>query len=122
MIEHLEQDMGENIPSPTDLIDNSMELSVWSMGDKPSLWNSVIYLLDEYNKVNGNWAKEEHNVVKRFLKGFAEETFVIDELPRHQKITINWLLSNGGEDIGQPSEEEKELVKKWVGKFQSAKG
>lgn len=94
---------------------------MWGMEGKPSAWYSIISLLDEVNKKNGNWTKGEHNSVKRVLRDFVKEVFVIEDLPQYQRVTVNWLMSNGGEDIGQPSEEEIELVKKWVGKFQSTK-
>jgi hypothetical protein len=119
MTEHLQQDRGEDIPNPTTLIDDCMDSSMWSVGDRLSSWNSIICLLDEFDRVNGNWTKEEHNTVKRFLKGFVKETVVIERLSLGQRVTVNWLLSNGGEDIGELSEEEKELVKKWVGKFEA---
>ncbi|KUK67337.1 MAG: hypothetical protein XD87_0190 [candidate division WS6 bacterium 36_33] len=109
----------DRVSSPTDLIDDYMEFSVWSMEGKPSAWYSVVCLLDEVEKVNSNWTKEEHNSVKRFLKGFVEETMVVEELPHHQKITVNWLASNGGEDVGQPTGEEMRLINKWVGKFRA---
>jgi hypothetical protein len=85
---------------------------MWGMEGKPSAWYSVVCLLDEVDKVNGNWTKEEHNFVRSFLKAFVEEIFVVEGLPHYQRVTIDWLMSNRGEDIGQASEEETEFVNK----------
>jgi hypothetical protein len=107
----------DRVSSPRDLIDSCIESSAWGVEGKPSVWSSIISLLDEVDKKNGNWTKGEHNSVKRFLRDFAKEVFVIEELPQYQRVTVNWLMSNGGEDIGQSTEEEIELVNKWVDKL-----
>lgn len=114
MTEYIDQ---ENIPSPTELIDNSMQMSV-EYTDGPSAWKSLIDLIEAKNAVDGNWTEEEHNSVKRFLKGFITETFGEKEILRHQVAQINWVLDFEDEEIGELTDEEIELVEKWSSKFE----
>jgi hypothetical protein len=107
----------ENNPTPVELIENCLETSVEYMETKPSAWNSLIFLLDEYNAVNGNWSSEEHNSFKRFLRGFTERTISTKDLPHYKRVTVDWLINNQEEDIGEISQEETKLMDKWCSIF-----
>jgi hypothetical protein len=115
MTEYIDQ---ENIPSPTELIDNSMQMSVEYTDGKPSAWKSLIDLIEANNAVDGNWTEQEHNSVKRFLKGFVIEIWSEKEILRHQVAQINWALDFEEEDIGELTDEELELVEKWSSRFE----
>jgi hypothetical protein len=115
MTEYIDQ---ENIPSPTELIDNSMQMSVEYTDGKPSAWKSLIDLIEANNAVNGNWTEQEHNSVKRFLKGFVTVTFSEKAIPRYQIPQIKWALDFEEEEIGELTDEEIELVEKWSSKFE----
>ena len=95
-----------------------MEFTIMSSDDKPSAWKAITDLLDAHNELDGNWTEEDHKSVKRFLRGFTTLTMGNKKLEKHQIDTVNWLMHNEEEKIGDITPVEIELVEKWASKFE----